>query len=203
MDGLEAARLIRADRRYAALPILAMTAHAMRADEEKSLLSGMNAHLTKPINPREIVDALVRWMPARHASSARFGITSAAPNRCLYQFPLSLPPFDIQAALVRTNGKPQLLSKIMSAFRDKYETADTDLRRLVAAGQLEEAERLSHSLKSLAATLAATTLAEAASEIEQAFRTGQTTHLAVLFDALGKELGPAIDAINSLEIRAT
>jgi len=51
MDGVEAARLIRADQRFSKLAIVAMTAHAMASDHKKSLDAGMNDHLTKPINP--------------------------------------------------------------------------------------------------------------------------------------------------------
>ena len=63
MDGLSATRLIRADRRFSKLPILAMTAHAMIGDYEKSMDAGMNDHLTKPIDLNTLTQALLRWMP--------------------------------------------------------------------------------------------------------------------------------------------
>ena len=65
MDGLEASRRLRADPRYAELPIVAMTAHAMSGDRELSLSAGMNDHVTKPINLPELFGTLVRWIPAR------------------------------------------------------------------------------------------------------------------------------------------
>ncbi len=65
IDGLEATRRIRSDDRFQNLPILAMTAHAMVSDRDRSLAAGMNDHLTKPINPEELYRALVRWIPAR------------------------------------------------------------------------------------------------------------------------------------------
>ncbi|MFM7204818.1 MAG: PAS domain S-box protein [Myxococcota bacterium] len=66
MDGLTCTRLIRglSDPARAQLPILAMTAHAMEADREKSLLAGMNDHLTKPIEEPLLVSALNRWLPS-------------------------------------------------------------------------------------------------------------------------------------------
>ncbi len=63
MDGLAATRLIRSDARFQDLPIIAMTAHAMRGDRERSLDAGMNDHLTKPINPATLSAVLSRWMP--------------------------------------------------------------------------------------------------------------------------------------------
>ena len=64
MDGLEAARRLRADPRYRDLPVVAMTAHAMSGDRELSLEAGMNDHVTKPINLPELFSTLVRWIPA-------------------------------------------------------------------------------------------------------------------------------------------
>ena len=66
MDGLEATRRIRSDPRFADLPILAMTAHAMREDRAISLEAGMNDHITKPINLPELFQALTRWLPERN-----------------------------------------------------------------------------------------------------------------------------------------
>ena len=63
MDGLEATRRIRALRDVPAdLPIIAMTAHAMRGDWEKSMAAGMNDHLTKPIDPRRLFAVLEHWL---------------------------------------------------------------------------------------------------------------------------------------------
>jgi two-component system sensor histidine kinase/response regulator len=67
MDGLTATKLIRAEERFRRLPILAMTAHDRREDREQSLDAGMNEHLTKPINPNMLRDALRRWMPTQTA----------------------------------------------------------------------------------------------------------------------------------------
>ncbi|MDF1615607.1 cache domain-containing protein [Desulfurivibrio dismutans] len=62
LDGLNATREIRKDTRFAELPIVAMTAHAMRGDKEKSLAAGMNDHLTKPIDPEHLAATLVHWL---------------------------------------------------------------------------------------------------------------------------------------------
>jgi CheY-like chemotaxis protein len=61
MDGLTAAARIRADRRFADLPILAMTANSAAEHREESLRSGMNDHLTKPVDALELYTALMQW----------------------------------------------------------------------------------------------------------------------------------------------
>ncbi|MEN8254034.1 MAG: response regulator [Verrucomicrobiota bacterium] len=68
MDGYEATALIRSDRRFDDLPIIAMTAHALDSDREKSLAMGMNGHVSKPIDPEDLFDTLSRWVRIqRHA----------------------------------------------------------------------------------------------------------------------------------------
>ena len=62
MDGFEATRVIRSDKRFSDLPILAMTANAMSGDRELSLKAGMNDHIAKPIEPKILYSALVRWI---------------------------------------------------------------------------------------------------------------------------------------------
>ncbi len=78
LDGLQASRRIRelaeltGDRRYAKVPIIAMTAHAMARDVEKSLEAGMNDHITKPIDPERLLSALATWveLPQRIAGGS-------------------------------------------------------------------------------------------------------------------------------------
>ena len=68
----------------------------------------------------------------------------------------------VSAALARANGKPRLLRKMLLSFRDQNKDAAGDLRAQIAAGKTEEAGRLAHTLKGVAATLEAKELASAA-----------------------------------------
>jgi CheY-like chemotaxis protein len=67
MDGLEASRRIRSQEKYRSLPIIAMTANAMKGDRETCLAAGMNDHLAKPIDTRELFDTLERCVRRGHA----------------------------------------------------------------------------------------------------------------------------------------
>jgi CheY-like chemotaxis protein/HPt (histidine-containing phosphotransfer) domain-containing protein len=202
MDGLTATKLIRADARFDKLPILAMTAHAMSGDRERSLKAGMNDHITKPIDPDRLMAALIRWMPATPGAGPKLVIAPVNLNPTEDGVPDHLLPFNIQAALIRTNGKPKLLRKLMLRFRDQYTSAGSDLREHIAKGRFEEAERLAHSLKSVAAMLEAGSLAEASSLVERAFRNAGKTDMSSLdplIDTLEAALAPAIAAANSLD----
>ena len=62
MDGIEATRAIRSEKRFDDLPIIAMTANAMSADRDRCLEAGMNGHIAKPIEPEELFMMLTQWI---------------------------------------------------------------------------------------------------------------------------------------------
>jgi PAS domain S-box-containing protein len=202
MDGLAATKLLRTDSRFQSLPIVAMTAHAMSGDRERSLEGGMNDHLTKPINPQTLMETLVRWMPAQPMPRPMVERDPSPAASSGGEIPEHLPPFDIPAALARTNGKPQLLRRLFLSFRDQYQDAASELRAQIAAGNTEEASRLAHTLKGVAATLEAKELASTAANIEHALREGLMDGVDGLIKTMEGALKPAIAAAGTLDRRA-
>ena len=194
MDGLTATKLIRADSRFRKLPILAMTAHAMNGDREKSLSAGMNDHITKPISFDELTMSLIQWMPGSPAKRSSEATRAPLPLTAEDGIPDRLPPFDIPAALLRNNGKPKLIRKLLLTFHERYANAILELKGNLAENKEEEAQRLAHSLKSLAAALEANQLSDAAFAVEKALCAGHRETLSPLIDILETELAPAIAA---------
>jgi len=201
MDGITATRLIRADRRFQSLPIIAMTAHALSGDRERSLDAGMNDHLTEPIDPKVLEETLLRWMNGRSAVQPTIDTQSTAAGASPDDIPEQLPPFDIPAALQRANGKPPLLRKMLLSFRHQFMGAPSELRQLIAEGKTEEAGRVAHSLKGAAASLEAKDLATAAAGLENAIREGVIADLNALIENMETALEPAIAAAGSLDRR--
>jgi CheY-like chemotaxis protein len=201
MDGITATKLIRADRRFQSLPIVAMTAHAMSGDRERSLDAGMNDHLTKPISPKVLEETLLRWMTTRAAAQPTIDTQPTSAPSSPDDIPEQLAPFDIPAALQRANGKPNLLRKMLLSFREQFKSAASELRQKIAEGKTEEAGRLAHSLKGVAATLEAKDLANAAAGVENAIREGVVEGLKALIETMEAALEPAIAAAASLDRR--
>jgi CheY-like chemotaxis protein len=61
MDGVSATRILKSEPATAGIPVLAITAHALADDRERALEAGFDAYLTKPIEPKEVVAAVMRW----------------------------------------------------------------------------------------------------------------------------------------------
>ncbi len=64
LDGLETTRCIRRDPRWESIPIIAMTAHAMNGDRERCLQAGMNAYISKPVQPAHLISTIEKHLAA-------------------------------------------------------------------------------------------------------------------------------------------
>jgi len=161
MDGLTATRRIRADPRLRDLPVLAMTAHATREDSEQSRAAGINAHLTKPIIPAVLYEAIARWLPPSGTSAAAHESADTAPA-----LPV-IPGIDTTRGLTLHLQRSDFYLKSLHAFRQDFADCDQQIDAALQAGDQASARRLAHSLKSVAASLGAQQLAEAARALEQ------------------------------------
>ncbi len=174
MDGLEAARRIRLlpHGGPVRLPIIAMTAHAMATDRAKSLEAGMNDHVTKPIDPGELYDALLRWVkPRPGAPAAAPEEPAAAPARRELE---NLPGLAVREGVARLGGNARLYLNLLETFAEEQAPRVAELREMAAADGLEDAAALAHKLKGVAGNLSARGLYDVLSRLEQALRAGRT-----------------------------
>jgi two-component system sensor histidine kinase/response regulator len=181
VDGLSATRRIRALPQGATVPVIAMTAHAMAGDREKSLAAGMNDHVVKPIDPDLLLRALLKWIdPARL-------IGRSLPQRAVEVLDEpSIPGLaplrgvDWERGLANAGGQAARLHKRVAAFRQEYGTAPRTMRDALSGGSYAPLETLAHNLKSGAFYLGAGALAALAGTLEDALRAGQEERVAVL-----------------------
>jgi two-component system sensor histidine kinase/response regulator len=209
MDGLTATRRIRALGTYDALPIVAMTAHAMMGDREKSLAAGMNDHITKPIDPARLFAALCQWIdPARLAG--RPVPNEAAAPVLLRARRRSAPMPEIaginwEVALAGVDGLQPRLYKRIRSFIGEYGNAGAQIQAALGAGRLAQLQAMAHNLKSNASYLGAEGLAALASTLEHELRAGRTAQIgelaADLTAALESVLGGLATVIAQAEAR--
>ncbi|MEX5746088.1 response regulator [Massilia sp. X63] len=188
LDGLGAAREIRADPRLRTLPIVAMTAHALPSDRRKSLDAGMNDHVTKPIDPDLLFCSLLKWIdPARlvgreppppgQRPAADPADKADAGGTALAALP-AVPGLDWRQALDKVDGQRSRLEKRASSFVREYADAPRILREALGGDDHPRLQSLAHNLKSSAAYVGAFELSAAAHRLEQDLRNGQADRLA-------------------------
>jgi len=153
MDGHQATALIRSDPAHRSLPIIAMTAHAMAGDRDKSLAAGMNDHVTKPFEAARLFEVLLKWMPP------------AAPPA---------PGIAFELGLQRCLGRPKLYRKILDRFATTHVGEPAEIRSALEAGEPERASTIVHNVISTAGTIGAEGLSEAARALQIAIDLGES-----------------------------
>jgi len=204
MDGYEATRTIRKLPEYKDLPIIAMTAHAMAGDREKSLEAGMNDHVTKPIDPEILYRTLATWvkMPdtetTREIPPALGRITGPVTGGEAEDLP-ELDGIDVDTGLNRVLGNIRTYRKVLLSFRDSFHNADEDIKDLVSREAYGEAERLSHSVKGAGGNIGADDLWKAAGSLEKWFKNGGKGLPEQEYEQFSKALSRVMRSLRALD----
>ncbi|MCK7575840.1 MAG: response regulator [Chromatiales bacterium] len=175
MDGYMATRAIRRRPELAELPVIAMTANVMSGDREKALAAGMNDHIGKPINVREMFATLAKWIRPVRAVPVSSELPARVEKRKTPPAPIpELPGIDTQAGLAISQHDPQLYLKLLRRFRD----SQGDFAVRFAASRRdpdpEAATRCAHTLKGVAGNIAARDVQAAAQALESACQAGES-----------------------------
>ncbi|MGO9118053.1 MAG: response regulator [Desulfomonilaceae bacterium] len=199
MGGFEATQEIRKDERFKDLPIIAMTAHAMAGDREKSLEAGMNDHVTKPIDPDQLLSALMKWIKPGERQISK-GVTDSSIGKKQVEdiLPSELPGISIASGLGRVGGNKQLYAKLLCQFRDGQETAVEQIKAALQSGDVETATRLAHTVKGVSGNLGGEELYRAAADLEKAIKEGKED-LDGPMTEFGSQLNVVIGGIKAFE----
>ncbi len=212
MDGLEATRRIRLNEKYQDLPIIAMTAHVMAGDREKSLAAGMNEHIPKPLTQAVLYQALQQWLPVKKTAEyiPRAGLVTAKKEK---DIPLPvIAGIDKGAALRHLGHKKHLFVAMLCDFRRNYRALPGLLRQCAAHGQWDDIRAKAHSIKGVANYIGATALMKSVVILDDALTQGKREEARNLLDIFILNLentlsslavlpGPPQDSISGQEER--
>ncbi len=162
MDGFETTRRIRQGEAGAELchiPIIAMTAHAMKGDREKCLQGGMDGYLTKPIPVKDLALTLHRWLSSEKEKGAEpctdslpseeesfAGEPGSSPD-LVEPWPESKPVFDREGFIIRIMGDKTLASELIEDFRGDFAMHFSALKAEVDARNWDRAFFHVHQMK--------------------------------------------------------
>ncbi|MCF6282849.1 MAG: transporter substrate-binding domain-containing protein [Candidatus Polarisedimenticolaceae bacterium] len=172
MDGFEATKRIREDGRFANLPIIAMTAHALTGDREHCIEQGMNEHLSKPIAPDELFKMLNKWLK-RDKREKPHQPTEKLVEKGDNLLPDSLPGIDIQWGVTRVGGNHTLFKKLLAEFYQRHHTDQTDITKQLHNGDTDSARRSAHTLQGVAGNIGAKHFQKEARNLESAILAGE------------------------------
>ncbi|MEO5340758.1 MAG: response regulator [Magnetococcus sp. MYC-9] len=205
MDGHTAARRIRENPRFASLPMIAMTAHAMDGDRQRSLEAGMNDHVSKPIDRKRLYAVLLQWI-APGERSREAPVAEKMPTEADgWRMPMGLPGIDVTAGLDRLCNNHTLYRSLLQEFDQDYRHAVETLRVLWAGKRQDDilaAVSLAHAIKGIAGNLGARTLYEAARDLEQCLKRDEREQCAEWLDRLERALAVVLESIASMAEKA-
>jgi len=174
LDGIEATMAIRARERETGgyIPIIALTAHAMKDDQARCLAAGMDGYVSKPVKADELFATIDRLCTA-----------ASAPN-----FLPGDPPVDLAAALRAMDGDTTLLTEMVALLQQVYPTYLAELRGAVAHGDAAQLAHSAHSLKGAVAVFHATTAYSLASELETIGQAARLENVSTVLEKLDDEM---------------
>ena len=200
LDGIDATKQVRSGTSKvldAQVPIIAMTAHALREDELRCLDAGMDGYIAKPVTFRQLAEMVEKWLPKSARSEkelgAKDGELSSSPSDCL----------DWNGLLARVGDDRKLADTLIQAFLEDLPKRITALRANLASSNTKGAELEAHSVQGAASTVSAPRIQRVALAIEAACRLGNARDAAARLAELDNEIDTLRAAIaNGGEQRA-
>jgi PAS domain S-box-containing protein len=191
MGGLEATRRIREKEKTSGghLPIVAMTAHAMREDRQRCLEAGMDAYLSKPIEAKDLFETVESYGGQSGAAEIRAAEIPAAPEAGdgAGDGPKK-EGLDREALLARVGGDPKFLRKLVGAFLADAPKKMSEIRRALAHRDGEALAGAAHSLKGAVSNFGAAEVVARAKALETQARAGEMSAAREECAALEREL---------------
>jgi CheY-like chemotaxis protein len=190
LDGYSAARIIREQLQLVDLPIIAVTAHAMPEDREKSRRAGMCGHIAKPIDIQDLLDVLAR----EHSQSLARADDAARSAAMARDGEIVFPGIDLASARYAFGADMTQYVALLRQFVARHGEDPARAGRLAAAGEPAEACKLMHDMRGVAGFMRATGIAGLATQCETLLAAGRNDEAAPLLT----ELHAAIAALQSL-----
>jgi signal transduction histidine kinase/DNA-binding response OmpR family regulator len=190
MDGYEATRKIRemekaGELKKEHLPIVAMTAHAMKGDREKCLAAGMDDYIPKPVDPHVLSEIIEKWLVDRNRDWETVEVKETKQEPPPKK---ELETFDRAGLIERLMGDESLLKKVVETFLMDIPRLLGELRESLDNDDLEGVQYLAHTIKGAAGNVCAPAMQAQAKLLEKAIKEGNREEMDPLTTAMEDQL---------------
>ncbi len=189
MDGYEATRRIRMLDVGVHVPIIAMTADAMKGVSENVRESGMDQYVTKPIDPAQLFAVLKEFL------GNKASVLKGDASMMDVEFPTEIPGLNLEEALARLMGNRNGLMRILKAFAEKNENGIDLIVESYRSGDHKEAQIRAHTLKGATGNIGANVLRDIIIELETAIKEDDPEAFVKLAEKAGSELKTLIEIL--------
>ena len=205
MDGNETAKIIR--KKGILVPIVAMTANAIKGEEKESFAAGMNDYITKPINPEILYKTLLKRI-----KTGKFGkdtyedkitkngndSSEIRKNESLYHSFYSLNGINYKEGIILTGGKPAHYKKLLTDFYSEFKNISIEFKKLADNSEYKKARIKAHTLKSISANLGVAGLSECSTFIENAFKNNDYESFINYYDKFKNEFESVFKSLKNI-----
>ncbi len=188
IDGITATRSIRGMNTWKEVPIIAMTAHAMRGDREKCLAAGMNDYLSKPVRKEELLEAAAKWTRVGRTRRETSQRTKGGHP------PVDTEVFDATRLLDLVDGDETAFREIITTFRETTRDLVNRLKEASENKDIDGMRHIAHTLKGSAGSFFAGQLQRASAWLEQVCESET-------FEEIARSVANVEEAWNRLEDR--
>lgn len=201
LDGFEATAAIREIESSGSdhMPIIAMTAHAMKGDRQRCLDAGMDDYVSKPFRPQELFAAVEKVKPSESSEATadkKSEPTAVAVEECASKaVDKQQQPFDLARALENVGGSKEMLTELIELFGRECPKQMADLEAAFDLGKAEAVMRAGHTLKGSVALFAADEAAEVAKQIETMGREDKLDGFPTAWESLKMHIDDLLTAL--------
>ena len=164
--------------RSGGIPIIAMTAHAVKGYRERCLNAGMDDYLTKPLKKKTLLNMLEKWLennsePLLNDHDPEIRCPHTGPEAEMKIQSEDSSPMNFDAMMNEFNGDKAFLVEILGDFIGEVRVQVGNIRKALSQGDAEVVRKESHAIKGGAANMSADNLSRTAYEMEKAGRSGE------------------------------
>ncbi|MBF0119384.1 MAG: response regulator [Desulfobacterales bacterium] len=198
MDGYTATKEIRNEASdINAIPIIAMTAHAMKSEKEKCLQAGMNDYVTKPIDPKRLFSILANWI--KQGEREIFVQSENSVNEIYdIELPESLPGIDIANGLKRIGGNKNLYIKLLKGLNEKYQHTGNEIKDALERNDIQYIVRIGHTMKGIAGNIGTDRLAMSSRDLESVAKENRMGVISDYIDKFEQSLNEVLKSIKQV-----